>query len=129
KVGGFDECFCPSTFQLYEDVAFFAKLALCEPIYVSSATWERYRVGPRSGWIRAQNTTMGEAARRFYFRWLRRYLDAQHTVPAELMRLVNRSSWSYRLPLPPSLVLFARRAVRGLLRRSRRPAALDAPKC
>lgn len=115
-VGGFDECFSPSTFQLYEDVAFFAKLALSVPIYVSGATWERYRVGPNSGWIRAQNTAIEEAARRFYFRWLRRHLAAQRPFPAELLRLVNRRAWYYRLPLPPALLLLARRALRGVRR-------------
>lgn len=129
NVGGFDECFCPSTFQLYEDVAFFAKLALYVPIYVSSATWERYRVGPRTGWIRAQNTSTEEAARGFYFHWLQRHLAAQRPVPAELLRLVKRRAWSYLLPLPPALVLVARRALRGLRRLTGRPAGLDAPKC
>ncbi|HEU5456993.1 MAG TPA: hypothetical protein VFU68_00105, partial [Terracidiphilus sp.] len=74
------------------------------------------RVGPNSGWIRAQNTAAEEAARRFYFRWLRRHLAAQRPVPAELLRLVNRRAWYYRLPLPPALLLLARRALRGVRR-------------
>jgi glycosyltransferase involved in cell wall biosynthesis len=124
-VGGFDESFNPGTFQLYEDVAFFAKLALTVPIYVSSACWERYRVSPRSGWILAQNTARDEAARRFYFQWLRHHLNSQRPVGADLRRLVERRTWSYRLPLPPALVMLARRAVRRLSGRALRP---DAPK-
>ncbi|HVC45661.1 MAG TPA: glycosyltransferase family 2 protein [Terracidiphilus sp.] len=120
-VGGFNECFHPGTFQLYEDIAFFAKLALAVPIYVSSACWERYRVGPRSGWILAQNTPKDEAARRFYFCWLRRHLAAQSPVPYDLLRLVQRRTWSYRLPVPPAFAMLARRALRWLTRR-------DAPK-
>ncbi|HEU5352357.1 MAG TPA: glycosyltransferase family 2 protein [Terracidiphilus sp.] len=125
RVGGFDECFHPGTFQLYEDVAFFAKLALTIPIYVSSASWERYRVSRRSGWILAQNTSKDEAARRFYFQWLRRHLATLNPAEEGLLQLVQRRTWSYRLPLPPALVMLARRALRRLSRQHPQP---DAPK-
>ncbi|MGB6975230.1 MAG: glycosyltransferase family A protein [Terracidiphilus sp.] len=125
RVGGFDESFHPGTFQLYEDVAFLSKLALAVPIYVSSANWERYRVSPRSEWIVAQNTAMDEAARRFYFRWMQHYLAAKSPAETDLLRMVNRLTWSYRLPLPPALAMLARRAVRRLFRPRVRP---DAPK-
>ncbi len=117
-VGGFEEAFHPGTFQLYEDEAFFAKLALTVPIYVSSTCCERYRCGEDTGWIRALNTSTDEAARRFYYRWLRGYLKREKIVDMRVWAALRRSEWSYRLPFPAAFSNFVRRAVRRLRSRN-----------
>ncbi|HUX46088.1 MAG TPA: glycosyltransferase family A protein [Terracidiphilus sp.] len=116
QVGGFDECFHPGTFQLYEDVALFAKLSLAVPIFVSSARWERYRCSPQSNWIRVLNTSTDEAARRFYFRWLKKHLKEQEITSPQIWRAVRRRAWSYELPLPAWTTMLARRVLRRMAR-------------
>ena len=43
QIGGFDERFNPSSFQLYEDVAFLSKAYLHLPIFVSGACLDKNR--------------------------------------------------------------------------------------
>ncbi|HVZ84122.1 MAG TPA: glycosyltransferase family 2 protein [Terracidiphilus sp.] len=99
-VGGFEECFHNGTFQLYEDIAFMAKLYLQVPIYVSSACLDRNRCSPHSMTRQAENMRKEEAARRYYFQWLRGYLRRQAVHDPAIWRAVRRESWFYALPLP-----------------------------
>ncbi|HVZ85092.1 MAG TPA: glycosyltransferase [Terracidiphilus sp.] len=100
RVGGFDEAFAPATFQLYEDVAFLTKLYLHVPVYVSSACLDRNRCSPHSMTRQAENMRKEEAARRYYFQWLRDYLRQQAVHDPAIWRAVRRESWFYALPLP-----------------------------
>ena len=114
QVGGFDEGFHRGTFQMYEDIAFLAKMQLAVPIYVSNQCLDRNRCNRYSMTRWPASLRAEEAARRFYFRWLRAYLRAHGPVGAEILRAVRRESWYYALPLP--IAGFARR-VRGKWRR------------
>jgi glycosyltransferase involved in cell wall biosynthesis len=72
-VGGFEERFR----AMYEDQAFFAKLLLREPVFVSGECWDRYRQHSASCYAIAKRTGQRQAARHRYLRWLARYLAAQ----------------------------------------------------
>lgn len=113
-IGGFDECFHRGTFQIYEDIAFLAKIYLYVPVYVSAACLDRNRCNPYSMTRQPDAARKEEAARRFYFRWLRRYLRGQGVQDAEIARAVRRESWFYVLPLPLARVY---RRVSGKIRR------------
>jgi glycosyltransferase involved in cell wall biosynthesis len=114
RIGGFDECFHRGTFQLYEDIAFLAKIYLHVPVYVSAACLDRNRCSPYSMTRQRETVRKEEAARRFYFEWLRRYLREQGVRDAEIARAVRRESWFYALPLP--VARFYRR-LRGKMQR------------
>ena len=71
-VGGFEDAFA----RLYEDQAFFAKLYLQAPVYVSREEWVWYRIHPDSWSARAVKAGEYRAVRRFYLEWLTRHLEA-----------------------------------------------------
>jgi glycosyltransferase involved in cell wall biosynthesis len=91
EVGGFEAHFTGVN-MVYEDQAFFSKLLLCAPAFASAQTWDRYRQHPESCYAVSKATGGRELARRYYLRWLRKYLGDQHypdikvweTVQAEL---------------------------------------------
>ena len=114
RVGGFDECFHPETYQLYEDIAFLAKICLSSPVFVSDVCLDRYRCHPFSMWHRAKDTNIEESARKFYFRWLKRYLRSHNIADPDIWRAVRRKAWAYDLPLPPSLTRLAKRIANRL---------------
>lgn len=109
QVGGFEECFNASTYQLYEDHAILAKIYLNAPVFVSDDCWDKYRCHPTSMGHRIEGTAREEAERRFYFRWLQEYLR-QHAIrdPAIWMA-VRREAWAYWLPLPARAARLLRR--------------------
>lgn len=100
RVGGFDESFHRGTYQLYEDVAFLAKMYLQVPIYVSTECLDRNRCSPHSMTRQAASIQAEEAARRFFFRWLHDYLQQHGIHDPEIAAAVRRESWFYALPLP-----------------------------
>jgi len=108
-VDGFEECFNTTTHQLYEDMAFLAKIYLAVPVYVSGLCLDRYRCHPLSMWHSAKGTNIEESARKFYFRWLKRYLRSQDIADPDIWRAVRRKFWVYSLPLPLSSTRFLRR--------------------
>lgn len=116
RIGGFDEAFAPSTFQIYEDIAFLAKLYLHVPIYVSSACLDRNRCSRFSMSRQIAAVRSEEAARRFYFRWLASYLHEHMVTDKEIWRAVRKESWIYWLPLPAVVSELLRRIVNKLVR-------------
>ena len=108
-VGGFEECFNTTTYQLYEDMAFLAKIYLAVPVYVSGLCLDRYRCHPLSMWHSSMGTNVEESARRFYFHWVKRYLRSHNIADPDIWRAVRRNAWEYSLPLPPSLTRVLRR--------------------
>ena len=115
-VGGFDECFGPETFQLFEDIAFLSKIYLAFPVFVSARCLDRYRCHSTSMWHSAQGGDIEESARRFYFDWLKQYLKDHSIADPAIWRAVRKESWAYHLPLSPSLVRLARRIANRLQR-------------
>ncbi len=116
RIGGFDECFHRGTFQLYEDIAFLAKMYLHERVVVGAGCLDRNRCNPYSMTRQQTEVRSEEAARRFYFRWLRGYLRKSGVHDAEIARAVRRESWFYALPLPVARLY---RRVRGKMKRVR----------
>jgi glycosyltransferase involved in cell wall biosynthesis len=108
-VGGFVEAFHPGTYQLYEDTAFLTKMYLKVPVYVTDVCSDRYRCHSQSIWYRTQGTTREELERRFYFVWLRQYLQSQQITDPALWKLVRQKARMYWYHLPPKAT--------GLLRR------------
>ncbi len=109
KVGGFEECFNPKTYQLYEDQAFLAKIYLNVPVFVADICWDRYRCHPDSMGKKLEGTIREEAERRFYFRWLERYLRQQAITDPEVWEAFRKQAWAYRFPLPVRAARFLRR--------------------
>jgi glycosyltransferase involved in cell wall biosynthesis len=108
RTGGFDEEFNPSTYQYFEDGAFLVKMYLHVPTYVSDVCLDRNRCNQFSMTRQAGTIRNFDAARRFFFRWLRNYLRQQAVTDQEIWRVVRKESWFYWLPLP--LATLARRA-------------------
>lgn len=98
EVGGFDEEFV-DLHNIYEDQAFYAKVCLRFPVYVSSACWDRYR--QHSGASMAVAKRMGHlvAARRFFLRWLREYLMEQREKNLEVWQALQRELWRIHYPV------------------------------
>lgn len=74
-VGAFDETF-PG---LFEDQAFFAKVKLHAPIFVSGECWDKYRLHPESHCAVETRAGRLPAARQRYLQWLDDYLTAPPT--------------------------------------------------
>jgi glycosyltransferase involved in cell wall biosynthesis len=103
SIGGFDETFVAVN-NLYEDQAFYAKLCLRFPVYVSGACWDRYRQHPGASMAVAQKAGQLIAARRFFLSWLQGYLEQQSEKNAEVWQSLQRELWRIDYPawLPPS---------------------------
>jgi glycosyltransferase involved in cell wall biosynthesis len=125
-IGGFDGAFR----GLYEDQAFYAKMCLRFPVYVSGACWHRYRQHPDA--ITAVARRMGDQipARLFFLTWLQEYLVEQGQEDFEVWQALQAELWRLHYPvwLPPSepLEYLMRWAKKWLLRLEERvlPAAV-----
>lgn len=94
SVGGFEESFRHEN-QLYEDQAFLAKMYLAHAVYISSASWIRYRIHPDSCSSAVQGAGRYQAVRRHFLDWLAAYLDAQGNHDAAVAAALARA----RVPL------------------------------
>lgn len=84
--GGFEERFR----GLYEDQAFFAKIFLSAPVYISQQAWVKYRQHPASCVSVAEQTGSYGEARAAYFDWLA--MTAKTMRPsAEINRAIARA--------------------------------------
>lgn len=115
-VGGFDEEFNPTTFQVFEDIAFLSKIYLGEPVFVSEECLDRYRCSINSAWHKAQREGREEAARRFYFQWLQEYLRRQGIRNPQIWNSVRKQSWMYNWPFPLRAAPWIRRIAGKLSR-------------
>jgi glycosyltransferase involved in cell wall biosynthesis len=108
-VGGSEESFNPDTYQSFEDKAFLTKMYLSVPTFVDGRCLDRYRCRSDSMWHSIKGTRREELERRFYFRWVRRYLRQQSITDRELWKIIRRAAWAYWFLLPA--------AATGLIRR------------
>ena len=99
-VGGFVEAFNPTTQQLYEDTAFLTKIYLNVPVYVTDVCSDRYRCHSQSIWHRTRGTLREEHERRFYFLWLREYLNCHGIRDPSFWKMVRKKAWMYWFPWP-----------------------------
>jgi glycosyltransferase involved in cell wall biosynthesis len=72
-VGGFEDQFR----GMYEDQAFFAKLYLDFPVYVSGEEWDLYRIHPESCGARAIRAGEYRVVRKAFLQWFAEYLQTQ----------------------------------------------------
>jgi len=96
RVGGFEEHF-RGTYQVYEDQAFFSKVLLRAPAFVSSETWDRYRQHPDSCYAVAKATGSREVARQYYLKWFRRYLQQHGQTSGPVWQAVQAEFQPFRL--------------------------------
>ena len=85
QVGGFQTAFR----GMFEDQAFFTKVCLQYPVYVSGRLWARYRQHPESCCARAEATGTSEAARLALLRWIRRYFAERQVRDARLLMALD----------------------------------------
>jgi len=109
QVGGFEEIFR----GLYEDQAFFAKVCLSAPVFVSSECSSRYRQHPNSNCSTTQETTQYAAARLAFLRWLADYLSKHGVNNGALRKALRREMWSYRHPSLGRIYQLARSGLPG----------------
>jgi glycosyltransferase involved in cell wall biosynthesis len=88
-VGGFEDSFR----GLYEDQAFYAKICIACPVFVSDECLERYRQHPDSICSTTANSVEEMTARERYLEWLRDYLIRRGVTDEELWRSLRRELW------------------------------------
>lgn len=85
KVCGFEDRFK----GMYEDQAFFSKLLLRFPTYVSDETWDRYRQHDASCYAVAKATGARDRARQVFLGWLRDHLSAEGRTSGPVWQAVR----------------------------------------
>ena len=125
-VGGFEDGFD----DLFEDQAFFAKVKLHAPIFVSGECWDKYRLHPDSHCAVAAKQGRVPSARRSYLEWLGAYLTEHGVRDDGVWRALRAQLRPYRHPVLTRLSGLHRQAQSdptGLLKRLARrtlPASL-----
>jgi glycosyltransferase involved in cell wall biosynthesis len=96
-VGGFEDAFRGT----YEDMAFYSKLFLRYPVYISDRCWDLYRQHPASCWAVA--TQVGEyregwagPARLRFLRWLNNHIKQAEVRAPTIRRILRRKLLFYR---------------------------------
>jgi glycosyltransferase involved in cell wall biosynthesis len=107
--GGFEEAFR----HVFTDQAFYAKVCLKAPVFVSGGCWDRYRQHPDSCCAVAKRTKGLRSAERFYLNWLETYLLAEGIKSSEIWRALRKRQWSCRHPTLDHLLV---RVERNLVR-------------
>lgn len=95
KAGGFEERFR----GLYEDQAFYAKLAVSVPVLASGAWVARYRQHPGSSCATAEQRGEALAARRAYLEWLQEHLGRQEVRHPEVVEALREELAACRHPV------------------------------
>jgi glycosyltransferase involved in cell wall biosynthesis len=95
-VGGFEESFR----GLYEDQAFFAKIFLTTPAFVSRKSWDLYRQHPNSCCIAAAGTgdfhpELPHPAKHAFLKWFETYLSGQVGADSKVRSTLRRQLWLY----------------------------------
>jgi len=98
KLNGFEGNFT-GKYQLYEDQAFFAKIYLNEPVYISSMCNNRYR--QREGSLVQKITLAGDylQVRKYFLDWLHKYLYQNNIHYKSIDRLLQCAFEPYNQPV------------------------------
>ena len=110
QVGGFEERFR----GLYEDQAFFAKVSLAAPVFVTSQCSARYRQHANSNC--STTHIQHSAARSAFLRWLADYISKQYNVRRR--RRLRTGFWPCRYPKLDRIYQRARCGLPGQIWRS-----------
>jgi glycosyltransferase involved in cell wall biosynthesis len=95
EIGGFVNIFT----GLYEDQAFYAKVFLKQPVYVTNVCWDKYRQHPGSITAGAEKTGEEQLARRFFLEWLQGYLGEKEYQDKEIWQSIKRELWRLQHPI------------------------------
>jgi glycosyltransferase involved in cell wall biosynthesis len=107
--GGFEEAFR----HVFTDQAFYAKVCLMAPVFVSGECWDRYRQHAHSCCSVAKATNGLHSAELLYLRWLESYLLREGIENVELWRALKQKQWRSR---HPTLAHLLQRVERNLAR-------------
>ena len=121
RSGGFNEQFTGANASS-EDLVFFAKVMLREPVLVANRIWDRYRRHPDSVYERAKADGLAVAARYHYLEWLRGFIETNDLADDALRSAVEWAMAREREPHPPGAATRWRRftsRVADRIRRSR----------
>jgi glycosyltransferase involved in cell wall biosynthesis len=119
EVGGFDEALR----NLFEDQAFFYKIALRHPVYVDDASYDLYRQHAAStcGIDKQNRRRAGPHAPDLgyltFLAWLERHVRSQHLRHPALLRAVRLERWLQRHRRMARLARRARRLARAAIPR------------
>jgi SAM-dependent methyltransferase len=94
-VGGFDE----TVPDMFEDQAFFAKMKLRVPVFVSDECWDKYRLHPDSHCAVETRAGRFPSAHRHYLRWLDTYLTEHGVRDDAVWRAFRHQQWPHRYPV------------------------------
>ena len=92
--GGFEEAIR----RVFTDQAFYAKVCLKAPVFVSGDCWDRYRQHPDSCCSVAKRTKTLHFTELSYLNWLEQYLLAERIKDSELWRALTKRQWLLRHP-------------------------------
>jgi glycosyltransferase involved in cell wall biosynthesis len=98
EVGGFEECF-DGIYMTYEDQAFLAKMYLNSSIFVSDRCWVKYRLHSSSLCAVQEREGREAMVRRFYLRWLERYLATSEVADGGIRRALRKALWASEHPM------------------------------
>jgi hypothetical protein len=108
------------TFQrIYTDQAFYAKVCLQVPVFVSGECWDRYRRHPDSACSIVDRDGQHNAARLIYLEWLAEYLTEQGVDDPEIWRALRKKYRRHRHLTLYHLLARARHPVEQIDRLSR----------
>lgn len=108
--GGFEEAIR----RVYTDQAFYAKVCLKAPVFVSGECWDKYRQHPDSCCSVAKRTKQLDFAELFYLNWLEPYLSEQGIKNSEVWRALRRRQWRHRHPTLYHLLVRIQRNLRRM---------------
>jgi glycosyltransferase involved in cell wall biosynthesis len=123
QVGGFEENFR----GMYEDQAFFAKLCLKAPVFVSKYCSAKYRQHPNSNCSITEQSGQLAANRAVFLDWLKTYLSKQRIHDAGVWKALWRETLPFQYPALVRLVQWARHAWPGQMFKALRDFRLRWP--
>jgi glycosyltransferase involved in cell wall biosynthesis len=111
-IGGFEENFR----GMYEDQAFYAKVCLKVPIYVTDVCWDKYRQHSSASTYIARQNGQEVHARRIFLLWLVNYLNSENIQDFDIWLAVNRELWKLNYPYRFPTNLFIQKFVRLIMK-------------
>jgi glycosyltransferase involved in cell wall biosynthesis len=95
RIGGFEESFR----GMYEDQAFYTKICLTEPVYVTDVCLDQYRQHADSSCYIATNTGQANTARLNFLDWIITYLVSNQNKNPAIWMVLRRELWLNRQPV------------------------------
>ncbi|MEJ7654282.1 MAG: glycosyltransferase family A protein [Chloroflexia bacterium] len=94
QAGGFEDSFR----GLYEDQAFYMKVALAAPVLVLGGYWANYRRHDDSIWETAMRQGEEDRARLYFLNWLTRYLQEMTVDNVDVWHALKAQLWPFKHP-------------------------------